>query len=200
MIEQIKVLLNQFAPQIVEAMLPPAIPQKIEELKFVVGRPIPDDLVALYRETAGNNPECFANFAYGLVFTDIESAITKFRKDLPSETFQFADPGIKKNGFAPGSRFEIGNDSAHCSICVDLDPDSDGTYGQVIFIDSEMNVALILAKSIREYIGNFEKQLSIGMYTLQKDALADGVQWLEPERSIDVNSWYNSPTWKYVGK
>ncbi len=199
MIEQVKVLLNQFAPQIVESLLPPVIPQKIEELRSVVGRPIPDDLVALYSETAGNNSECFANFAFGLVFTDIESAITKFRNDLGSESFQFADPGIKKNGFALGSRFEIGNDSAHCSIYVDLDPDSGGTYGQVVFVDSEMNVALFLAKSIREYIEKFEKQLSEGMYTLQEDALADGVQWLDPERSIDVGNWYNSPTWKYVG-
>lgn len=199
MIEQVKVLLNQFAPEIVESLLPPAMPQQIEELRSVVGRLIPDDLVALYSQTAGNNPECFANFAYGLVFTDIESAISKFKDEPETESFQFADPGIKKSGFAPGSRFEIGNDSAHSSICVDLDPDSSGTYGQVIYVDLEMNVALLLAKSIREYIEKFEKQLSEGMYSLQEDALADGVQWLDPDRSIDVNSWYNSPTWKYVG-
>lgn len=67
-------------------------------------------------------------------------------------------------------------------------------------LDYEMNVALMLNDSIQELVNQFEEELKNNKYSLQEDALDDGVHWLDPIREIDPVNWFNSPRWQYVNE
>ena len=193
--------LSSNAPQIVEALQEPASSVKIKELETLVGKKLPEGLISLYETCNGTHPEKFANFAYGMPFISIDKSIKQiqnFTQPNDEKELNFSDEGIKKNYTFGTLRIPIGDDSGTCLICVDLDPESNGNYGQVILIDYDYNVALKLANSVNEYISNFTSDLFSGKYGLQEDTLEDGVHWLEPEREIDPGNWFNSPTWQYV--
>ena len=95
-------------------------------------------------------------------------------------------------------RIPIGDDSGTSLLCVDLDPTAEGTYGQIILIDHENSVALKLNDSIKDCIDQFEHDLQNNRYSLQEDALEDGVHWLSPVDEIDPINWFNSDRWAYV--
>lgn len=203
MIDGIRNLLRDLAPNIEKELLPAASAKQIEELEAAVGKPLPSDLVQLYHATAGIDPESTANFAFGFVFTDIGTLLHEIIA-LPQEgdgnPLSFADPGIDSGYTFGRQRLEIGHDNGRCKILVDLTPVAGGEIGQVFFLDSESGVALKLADSVSGYLKRFEYDLATGRYSLQEDALEDGVEWLEPARGIDVENWYHSPAWRYVSE
>ncbi|WP_406611344.1 SMI1/KNR4 family protein [Agarivorans sp. JK6] len=201
MLESVRKSLKQIAPKIIDSLLPAATHEEIEELQSLIKSPLPSDLITLYKETAGNDPESLGNFAYGVPFLNIQKLIDVLRGfdfEDDSNALRFAEQGIRKEYTLSKSRIHIGDNWGNCVISVDLNPNENGDYGQVILVDYEMHVALKLASSVGEYIINFESDLIAGKYGLAEDALDDGVHWLEPERAIDPCNWYNSPTWKYV--
>jgi len=55
-----------------------------------------------------------------------------------------------------------------------------------------------LHSSVEELLQAFEADLGGDKYSLQEDALEDGVHWLQPVRDIDPINWFRSPRWKYV--
>ncbi|WP_039995261.1 SMI1/KNR4 family protein [Paraglaciecola chathamensis] len=201
MLEKATEWLSNHAPKIVEALQEPASTDKIKELETLVGKNLPESFFTLYQTYNGINPDMFANFAYGMPFISIEQTISQITEfELPNDktNLNYADDGIKV-GYSFGKlRVPIGDDSGTCLICVDLDPDINGTYGQVILIDYDHNIALKLADSVENYIETFTSDLLSGRYSLQEDALEDGVHWLQPEKEIDPGNWFSSPTWQYV--
>lgn len=201
MLARIRDQLKVIAPDIGEALLPPASEEQIEALQSIVDRPLPEDLVALYQESAGLDPDATANFAMGFSFMGVEAVAVHVEQSSSSGVgvaSQFADKGICPVLTLGRDRVAIGTDFSHCRLCVDLIPTADGTYGQVICIDEELEVALLLAPSVAAFLQQFEQDLAGGKYGLAQDALDDGVQWLDAAREIDVGNWYNSPTWSYV--
>ncbi|WP_267119320.1 SMI1/KNR4 family protein [Xanthomonas sacchari] len=202
MLERIRDHLRVIAPEVEKALLPAANELEINALKSALGRPLPEDLVAVYRESAGLNPDATANFALGFSFMDVATVTFEVERssynDDAGASAQFADKGIRPVLKLGKDRLVIGSDCSQCRLCVDLSPEENGTYGQVIFIDQEWGVALLLARSMNDFLRKFEQDLSMGKYSLAQDALDDGVQWLSATRDIDVGNWYNSPTWSYV--
>jgi len=201
MLERVRELLRDLAPDIEKCLLPAARVEQLELLRAQFGTELPGDLIDLYRESAGLDPDATVNFAFGLGFKDIDSVTRQLQtadSDFDDVPLKFADPGIRKNFTHGKLRIEIGNDSAHCKVCVDLAPDIEGDYGQVIFVDEVYRVSLMLARSIRQFVAKFENDLAAGKYSLNEDALEDGVQWLSPCRDINVVNWFKSPTWQYA--
>jgi len=201
MLERVRQRLRDLAPDIEKCLLPSARDAQLEMLRAQFKTKLPGDLMDLYRDSAGLDPDATANFAFGLGFTDIDSVVRQLQNadsDFDDVPLKFADPGIRKNFTHGKLRIEIGNDSAHCKLCVDLAPDIDGNYGQVIFVDEVYQVSLMLARSIRQFIAKFENDLAAGKYSLHEDALEDGVQWLSPSRDINLVNWFKSPTWQYA--
>jgi cell wall assembly regulator SMI1 len=200
-LEEIRKLISTIAPQINTALQGPASKKSLEELKQLVGEKLPEGLIALYSEANGTAPDMFANFAYGIPFISIERAISQleqFNSMSGDNELRYSDPGIKKSYTFSKKRIPIGDDNGTSLLCVDLDPDSNGIYGQVILIDYENDVAIKLSDSVEQHIEKFESDLKDGKYSLQEDALEDGVHWLSPAREIDPINWFNSPTWEYV--
>lgn len=200
MLEAIRTRLQDLAPDVVDALLPPASDAQLQALEAAAGQALPADLLALYRESAGHDPDATANFARALSFMSVEAVTAGIDSGDQGEPVaaQFADAGIRPVLTLGRERLVIGSDVAHCRLCVDLTPDVGGTHGQVIFIDEELEVALLLAPSVSAFLQQFDDDLAAGRYTLAEDALEDDVQWLDAARGIDVGNWYNSPTWAYV--
>ena len=203
MLEKVTEWLSDNAPKIVEALQGPASQEKFIELESLVGKNLPESLVSLYQAYNGIDPEMYANFAYGIPLLSIEQSIEQLAGvDSPRDDIKLrhCDKGIKGSYTFGKLRIPIADDAGTCIMCVDLDPDIDGVSGQVILIDHESGVALKLADSVGDCIESFASDLISGKYTLQEDALEDGVHWLSPAREIDPVNWFNSPTWKYVSR
>lgn len=113
---------------------------------------------------------------------------------------RYADLGINNGYTFAAERIPIGDDSATCLLCVDMDPAEGGTLSQVILIDYELGTGLILNVSVSELVTQFAKDLQENKYSLLAEALEDGVHWLQPIREIDPGNWYNSPRWQYVNQ
>ena len=113
---------------------------------------------------------------------------------------RYTDKGIKSEYTFTNKRIPIGDDNGSSLLCIDLDPTEDGIYGQVIMVDYDMGVSLKLHNSILELVNQFEEDLKDDKYSLQEDALEDGVHWLDPIREIDPVNWFNSPRWAYVNE
>lgn len=183
------------APKILRALRAPVTSQDLATLERLAGA-LPHDLVALYRWHDGIDSKATANLFYGMVFESAGDVARRMQGFGESRmALKYADPGIHPGYMLASRRIPIGNDSAHCFLCVDLEPTSEGRVGQVILIDEEYRVALKLCDSVSELVVSFARDLGQGKYTLAQDAREDGDDWLDPERSIDAINWFNSPTW-----
>lgn len=201
MLDKVKHILKDKAPLILEAFQDGCKEEKFSRLEEIAGAKLPDDILMLYKHSNGFNNEHVANLFYGFPFSPIE-VVTSAQEALKSENdmrpLRYADRGIQNQYTFGVKRIPIGDDSGTSMLCVDLDPAEGGKYGQVILLDYEMDVALRLNDSIMEMVEQFEADLIQDRYSLQKDALDDGVHWLKPIRAIEPVNWFNSPRWQYV--
>ena len=205
-LESITQSLTEFAPRIVELSLNPgASEEELESLEEIIGKKLPEDFKELYKTHNGiNDEENFGNFFYGFQFSPIDNIIaeSEFRakqsKDIALIPLKSFDPQIDgSNTYNPGW-ISIGNDGARCNIFVDLAPSSQGTYGQVIFVDGTYQTGILIANSVTDLIENFAADLKNNLYTLEPDALEDEQHFLETDPSIDLLNWYTVDKWKHL--
>lgn len=201
MLEKVKQILRDKAPLILEAFQNGCEEEKFSILEGISGAKLPGEFKTLYRDSNGFDNEHFANLFYGFPFSSIEvviSAQKALKGENDTKPLRYADRGIQNQYTFGVKRIPIGDDSGTSLLCVDLDPAEGGKYGQVILLDYEMDVALRLNDSIVEMAEQFEADLIQDRYSLQEDALEDGVHWLKPIRTIDPGNWFISPRWQYV--
>ena len=201
MLEITKSLLSERAPKIVDAFQAPANLSAFEELEKVIGTSLPQHFKSLYLDSDGLNNDHYANLFYGYPFSSIKSILAYLAsfgdRRAPIE-LRYADSEIRPEYTYSKKRIPIGDDRGTTLLCIDLDPSETGLYGQIIMVDYKMGVALKLNDSVQEMVLQFEKDLAADRYTLQEDALADGVHWLQPEREIEPMNWFNSETWNHI--
>ncbi|CAA6827126.1 MAG: Unknown protein [uncultured Sulfurovum sp.] len=202
MLSKIKEMLQVKAPLIEKAFQSPVEILKFSELESLTLSKLPTEFKSLYLSSNGFKENEYANLFYGFSFSSIEKIISKLGmiESSSNDSLQYADKGIKREYTFSNKRIPFGDDNGTSLLCIDLDPTEDGTYGQVILLDYDMNVALKLNNSIQELVDQFEEELENNKYSLQEDALEDGVHWLEPIRELDPINWFNSPRWQYVNE
>ncbi|MDB5200952.1 MAG: hypothetical protein JWQ27_361 [Ferruginibacter sp.] len=196
--------LKTHANRIVEYSLnPPASDSEMERLKNLTPHPLPQDYLAMYKTYNGmNDEENWGNFFYGMLFYPVEEVLSdhEFRvaqsKDVAMIPLKHADAGIDKSNFYNPDWIGLASDGARSSLRLDLSPTSEGDYGQVIFVDGDQQVALLIANSVTELLGNFSQDLKSGLYSLNEEALEDGQHFLEPAQSIDIGNWHHVEKWK----
>lgn len=162
MLEGIRAQLRRIAPDIANALLPPASEVQLAALESALGQPVLADLAALYRESAGLDPDATANFARALSLMSVDEVLDAVKRDQNTESVaaRFADQGIRPVMTMGRQRIVIGTDFARCHLCVDLIPEVGGTPGQIVFLDSEHAVALLLAPLMSEYVGRLVGEVS----------------------------------------
>ena len=196
-----KECLAKLAPQILGALQGPASQEEFDQLVEITGTPLPEGFLRLYGEHNGTDPNQFVNFFYGYTFLGLDECIRQsadYANIENSTVLKNADSGIKTNYVFGACRVPIGDDKGTSLICVDLDPAPGGTFGQVILLDYDSNVALALADSIEKFIEDFSNDLANGRYTLNQEALEAGEHWLETDAEIDLINWYGTQRWAYA--
>ncbi len=78
---------------------------------------------------------------------------------------------------------------------IDMKPADNGSFGQIILLDFDYNIALNIAPSVLELYTMFVNDLNEGKYSLDKNALEDGVEWLKPDKEIDIINWRGTSHW-----
>ena len=199
---QIDKWLKNNANDIFNALNKPAKENEIAKVSELINLTLPNDFKKLYLVHNGLDDSKMANLFYGFTFNSIKKIINDINLFSTlknnNETLRYADKGINNTYIFSNNRIPIGSDSSHCFICLDLNPSHEGTYGQIILLDTEYNIALLLASSISELLSIFVNDLKNNKYYLAEDALEDEVEWLTPIDEIDVNNWWKISRWSHV--
>jgi len=190
------------ANDIFNSLNEPAEEKGIKEISTLINLKLPNDFKKLYLVHNGIDDSKMANLFYGFTFNPIEEIINDINLFSTlknnNDILKYTDKGINDTYMFSNNRLPIGSDSSHCYICLDLNPSNEGTYGQVILLDTEYNIALLLASSISELLNIFINDLKNNKYYLAEDALEDEVEWLQPIDEIDVNNWWKTSRWSHV--
>jgi cell wall assembly regulator SMI1 len=177
----------------------PAIERELQELEKAISKELPQDFKQLYRWHNGlTDDENPGNLFFGMDFFPIDRIISE-HCERTEQTQKFAlekaDPEIDAtNIFNPGW-VKFGFDGSHTGLYLDLSPTETGQYGQIIFIDEELETGILVANSTTDLVNNFAKDLENGLYSLNPSALEDGHHYLEADKSIDIINWFASERW-----
>lgn len=150
-----------------------------------------EDFVVLYELCGGNDDDFWLDsieehgFAYAHIggnplmkLREIESEVKYAGKDVRSEyPHQSLPAGHVKNNRMLSNRIPIHHDGGGNFIAIDLDPDTLGTYGQIITVDHEYEEQVVLAGSLKEYI-------AILYYFLKELGVIDNGEGFEGERPL----------------
>lgn len=109
-----------------------------------------------------------------------------------------ADPGVNRADMHNPNWIAFASAGGDTLLCVDTDPATDGSFGQVIFTDHADNTVIVLARSLSQFLVDFASDLEGGKYSLNQEALEDGNEFLSCSPDIDVVNWHRSPRWKHL--
>lgn len=162
------------APKLLNNLRPGAIDAQIQEIEELLGVQFPEDFKASYRIHDGqvfDAPNFFDNWE----FLSLKRIIDEYNfwKELwnegklgdgREECRGNADGAIKINYHWNPKWIPITNNSTGDNECLDLDPDENGTFGQVIIMwhnDPDMSV---IANSFRAWLEQFTDDLEAGNF------------------------------------
>lgn len=194
-LEKVEQLLKDMAPQLASSLAKPASLKEIEELERMVKQKFPDDFKALYLWHNGFCNDENLNLFYGFSFESLEGILKQTFTPEADCPLRFADDGIDKSCLWNSNWVLFAHDWGGNRLCLDLSPADNGHFGQIIFIDEDNAIGILVAESTEKLVADFINDMENGLYFLNEDALDDGVEFLEPDREIDVNNWGSSKKW-----
>lgn len=190
--------LNENAPKIVkESLQAPISERQWETFHNLLKKNLPDDFKTLYLWHNGmKDDENVGSLFYGMSFYSIDELLQNLEgRNEEKITLKKWDKEIKPENINNPYWIRFAFDGAHTGLYLDLDPNNEGTYGQVIFIDDEYEVGILVANSVSDLVYQFTEDLEQGLYHLHEDALEDGNHFLETDDSIDIINWQDSVKW-----
>jgi cell wall assembly regulator SMI1 len=195
--------LSANGPKILGNLNPAASNVEIDGAASSFGCTMPDDWRQLYcahngMNSNGNRGSLF----FGMQFLSLEMAVREYANSNTAGVkpldVRAGDPGIRKDDMHNPKWIPFAHDSGDTLLRVDLDPVPGGTVGQVIFTDHADDTVILLAPSLNQFLLAFVGDLESGRYFLNRDALADGNEFLSCDKDIDVVNWSFSPRWKHL--
>lgn len=199
--KRIHAWLDAHAPKIRKSLNRPATDEQMAAAEKAFGGPLPDDFRALYGTHDGmdTGPSLVSLF-HGMEFLPLKKVIRELDdQNQPVDQLtpvRSADPGINTRHMY-NSKWIPFAQTGDTLLCIDLDPTPAGTGGQVIFRDHSDNTVLKLAPSLPAFLLGFAADLEEGRYFLDPEAKAEGEEFLDCVREIDVVNWHLSPKWKH---
>ncbi len=202
-LEKIENWLRENANKIFELSLQsPATENEIKELESTIGKILPNDFKELYLWHNGlNGEENFGSLFYGMDFFPISKIIAEhlYKKDNYSSqtnSLEKNDKQINPSNIYNIDWIKFASDGAHTGLYLDLTPNDNGKFGQIIFIDDEYEIGILVANSTSQLVENLRKDLENNLYQLDEDALEDDNHYLTTVSEIDIVNWKNSEKWK----
>ena len=206
MIEQtlqtLKDKIHLILPELVAELNPPATPTQIDEVASQLPFAFPDELRQLYGVHDGEANE--RGLFFGLPLVALTTALDDWQvwADLASEDFSDMDEriisvpkGHIKKIYASTHYFPFSNDGGGNNIAVDLDPNREGTKGQIINIGSDESTRYVIAPSLEDFLAFCIYQIDIGNYAIKDDEGRKYLNLKEPnnEHFLDTLSQLDLP-------
>lgn len=167
--------LNEHAESISKALNTGATSLQIELLEKKIGKTLPEDFIAFYKIHNGQNDRSLGLYD-GEIVLSIDRIIGEWSVwDELLQSGDFAtytsspESGIKNNWWNP-YWIPITSDGNGNHYCLDLDPSSNGKYGQVIRMWHDDPMRELLAHSFTDWINAYISDLENGLYVYSEDA------------------------------
>ncbi|SMG49987.1 Cell wall assembly regulator SMI1 [Marivirga sericea] len=167
-----KKYLEDKLPVYFKRLNPPATNEEIEELENQIGSELPEEFKALYKLNNGEQESWFnGGVMCGMrMFTlsQIKAEIKKLKEIEDQFNFNskwngdITPEGTIKSGAYYEKWIPIFSDNNGNFIGLDLDPDSEGVYGQVINFGTDEYDHFIISKSLVEFVDFINKQFENG--------------------------------------
>lgn len=170
--------LEENAPQIKESLNEGINSKEIEHVENTIGAKLPLDFLEFYKIHNGqdSSSEGLINAEELLSFERIIDEWSIWKDLLDKKTFEEngtsftsePDKGIKNNWWNP-LWIPITYDGSGNHFCLDLDPDENGNYGQIIRMWHDDAIRTLEAKSFTEWINEYVIKLQNGDYIYSED-------------------------------
>lgn len=175
-------------PQFIDAQNAGAETEEIEDAENIMGFKLPPDLIKLYSVIDGDNYE-FGGLMLGLnLFACDEMAETYNQllplADIKKDISSVPERAVKSNVFNP-KWIPFAGDGESAYLAIDLDPDSDGTYGQIINIGENETQHTVVGVSLRDFIISATQKIS----QMDIDLLPDGGCNMRQKDKIHTIDW-----------
>jgi len=194
--------LSANAPKISRSLNAGASASQLATTEEALGREMPAEWRELYQTHNGMSNELnLGSLFYSMRFLTLDEAAREHSNSNTEGVAPFpvraSDPGIKRADMCNPNWIAFASAGGDTLLCVDTDPATGGTVGQVIFTDHADNTVLLLATSLSQFLGDFARDLEGGKYSLNQESLADGNEFLNCSPDIDVLNWHRTQRWKH---
>jgi cell wall assembly regulator SMI1 len=201
--DRIHAWLGGHAPRILANLNQPATPAELAAAEKQLGQPMPEAWRELYRVHNGMNSDGnMGSLFHGMEFMPLEDVLSEqianSASDAPPVPVRAADAGVRKEEMFNPKWIPFAKDYGECQLRFDLDPSDEGMLGQIIFTDYADETVIVLGRSLRDFLISFIQDLEAGRYLLNKEALAEGDEFLDCVPEIDVVNWHRSSRWKHL--
>ncbi len=160
------------AQNVLSSLADGATDEEIANAEKILGITFPEDFKASYKIHNGQKDNYNLGFTYGWHFLSLENIISEWQVwvDMGEFNNPYSKPkkGIKNNWFnqkwIPVT--SNGNSDHHC---LDLDPDKDGKYGQIILLWHDDALRSLQAENFTEFLSYFSDSLECGGYRVDEE-------------------------------
>lgn len=187
-IEKIK----RYIPNILECLNGPAENRELDELETRTGKRIPKDFKKLYLAHNGENNKIFGVMA-GFRWMNIESIVSNWQVlqhsayDIISAKNELIQDGEFKKGWIP-----FAEDGGGSFLAMDLEPGSNGTYGQIITIDHDSSYSYVISESMQLFLEFIDNNFKNGNLNTQEDGDVILIEWPQSDLISNVINLHNA--------
>lgn len=164
-------------PEVAASLNPGASEVQLDRLSALIGMPLPQDYRALYRWHNGQqaNAQVSTGPWFGLAFPSLDEVEDIWRRWLEFADDPWCDfnelvfsvkPGVVKPLYANRRWVPFAHSGPNC-LGIDLDPDVNGTFGQVINFGRDEDLKVALAPSLGTFVHWLVGQLRSGNFSVR---------------------------------
>jgi cell wall assembly regulator SMI1 len=182
-LKELKEWLSSNLPEVANCLAMGASDQDIEKLRTVCDREIPSSLINLFLWHNGQKEDApITGIWYGLNFFNIDQLHNEVNdwKNLVSEfssedmvqmsSFSSSIPvGFIKPIYSNNYWIPFAHDGCGNYLGIDLDPDTDGTYGQVINFGRDENNKYVISESLESFFDWYVNELKNGNFMIRTE-------------------------------
>ncbi|HBL10205.1 MAG TPA: hypothetical protein DD379_01980 [Cyanobacteria bacterium UBA11162] len=164
---------SEEAPIAYQRLKQGASEDQIKELEQKMGLVLPEDFVAsLLIHNGGGGFHDYEYLSIDKIY-NFWSMMNELKAEGAFDRYEIKETnrGIIKNTWWYSHWIPFALDSGGNSICIDLSPEKNGTYGQIIYKEKEEGPLISNHKSFFEWLYMYQKDLYRGCYFVDKDGL-----------------------------
>lgn len=169
-LEMLENWMSLHLPELLEDLNSGATNEEILELEELIGVTMPDSFKSLYGKFNGQKGDIFTGFFYGMTFLPINNICTQWKSwdgyyqdekllDKDSLHCKSVPENRIKRKIANSKWIPIAYDHGGNYFGLDLDPDENGCFGQVINFGKDETTKYVLGGDLNEFLSWYASQL-----------------------------------------